>query len=117
MALSRLAAEFAAEIKQHDWQDAPYRTDRAGHSWERDSHRPSRVLDPGETASVRMNVVWVVAQVLGYHDPNFSVVEFVEAAGVQGFPDGWINAGVRTDFHTGRYQRPGTYEFDAQPTG
>jgi hypothetical protein len=117
MALSRLAAEFAAEIKQHDWRDAPYRADRAGHNWDRDSNRPSRILNPEEAATVRLNAVWVAAQVLGHRDPNFNVVEFAEAAGVQGFPAGWIQAGVRTDFQTGRYQRPGTYEFDAQPAG
>jgi hypothetical protein len=29
-----------------------------------------------------MNVMWVVAQVLGYADPNFDVYEFAEARGV-----------------------------------
>lgn len=40
MALSRLAQEFAAEIANHDWSDAPYRTDRAGH--QNSDDRPSR---------------------------------------------------------------------------
>jgi hypothetical protein len=31
MALSRLAEAFAAEICNHDWSDAPWRADRAGH--------------------------------------------------------------------------------------
>ena len=34
--LSRRALEFAAEISSHDWSDAPYRLDRAGHQRSKD---------------------------------------------------------------------------------
>lgn len=39
MALSRLAREFAAEINYHDWSDAPFRLDRAGHQRDHDGNR------------------------------------------------------------------------------
>jgi hypothetical protein len=56
--LSRLAAEFAAEIKNHDWSDAHLRTDRAGHSRSTDSHRPETgALSAEETDRVRVNVM------------------------------------------------------------
>jgi hypothetical protein len=32
MGLSRPARELAAEINHHDWSDAPFRADRAGHT-------------------------------------------------------------------------------------
>jgi hypothetical protein len=48
MALSRLAEDFAAEIRNHDWSDAPWRADRAGHDRSRDSNRVERdPLTPG----------------------------------------------------------------------
>lgn len=115
MALSRLAREFAAEIKNHDWSDAPYRIDRAGHRRENDSasKRSSKILDDGETNAVRMNVMWVTAQVLGHADPNFDVYEYAEACGVdtrnaRGGKDGTIKAGLR--LRDGRYHKPGTFE-------
>lgn len=112
MALSRLAQEFAAEIKLQDWSDAPYRCDRAGHRREHDS--PSKlskvILDTEETSSVRMNVMWVAAQVLGHADPNFDVYEFAEACDVNtrtrtGRQNGGIEAGLRKNGT--RYQQPG----------
>jgi hypothetical protein len=113
MALSRLAREFAAEIRQHDWSDAPWRLDRAGHNRRYDSNCGTQVLSPTETAAVRTNAMWVVAQVLGHADPNFDRYEFAEACGVRtltnsGRKDGYITAGLR--IHDGRYHRPGTYE-------
>lgn len=66
MALSRLAREFAQEIKLHEWSDSPYRADKAGHRREDDrgwEHKPR--LDNAQTDAVRMNVMWVVGQVLG----------------------------------------------------
>ncbi|GGK91143.1 hypothetical protein Ppa06_58460 [Planomonospora parontospora subsp. parontospora] len=114
MALSRLAQEFAAEINLHDWSDAPYRRDRAGHRRENDS--PSKLTDTlseTETDSVRMNAMWVVAQVLAHRDPNFDVYEFAEACGVDtrtntGRRDGGIEAGLRK--RGDHYQQPGMLE-------
>ena len=37
--LSHIATAFADEISNHDWSDAPYRLDRAGHHREDDSNR------------------------------------------------------------------------------
>ncbi|MEH1017192.1 hypothetical protein V6U90_29370 [Micromonospora sp. CPCC 206060] len=39
-------------------------------------------LSEVESNCVRKNAVWVVAQVLGYNDPNLDVYEFAEACGV-----------------------------------
>lgn len=56
-----------------------------------------------------MNVMWVVAQVLGHEDPSFDVLEFAGACGLDAKKDkGWIQAGVRTD--VSRYGLPGTYQ-------
>ena len=116
MPLSRLAQQFADEIRQHDWSDAPYRADRAGHQRSDDAgpgRSPAPQLTPGETDAVRMNVMWVTAQVLGYNDPNLDVYEYAEACGVNtstpsGRPrSGVINAGLRSAI-TGGYARPGT---------
>lgn len=102
--LSKLARDFAAEINYHDWVDAPYRADRAGHDRGRDGGRRSEnYLSPQETESVRMNVMWVVAQVLSHHDPNLDVYRFAEACGVDTrtssgrLRSGAIPAGLRTD--------------------
>ncbi|MEV1084148.1 hypothetical protein AB0I98_39075 [Streptomyces sp. NPDC050211] len=117
MALSRLAQQFAAEIRNHDWSDAPWRLDRAGHS--RASDSKSKVtdqrLDDDEARRVKTNAMWVTAQVLGYNDPNFDVYEFAEACGVntrnsRGGKDGGIDAGLRKQY--GQYMRPGTWKFD-----
>ncbi|WP_064066969.1 hypothetical protein [Prescottella equi] len=84
--LSREALEFAAEIRNHDWSDAPYRIDRAGHRRENDTQPrlTETVLSAEETERVRLNVVWVVAQVLMHQDPNLDVEKFAEASGVSG---------------------------------
>lgn len=105
--LSRLAHELAAEIAQHDWSDAPFRTDRAGHSRLHDTNAGVEQLSPKQTDAVRLNVIWVTAQVLAYNDPNFDVVEFAEAAGDPGTNTGWLKAGLRRDTH--EYDVPGTY--------
>jgi hypothetical protein len=107
MALSRIAAEFAAEIKQHDWSDAPYRLDRAGHDRETDTNRGPDVLSVGESMKVRTNVMWVAAQVLGYSDPNFDVHEFAAACGVHGIHPGFISGGIR---NWNGHHKPGTYD-------
>lgn len=111
MALSRLAAEFAAEIKLHDWSDAPYRADRAGHRRSDDRNRQVPQLAPVETETVVMNVMWVTAQVLGHRDPNFDVYEYAEACGVKtknrdGSRNRGILAGIRTEAD-GSYSTPG----------
>jgi hypothetical protein len=120
MALSRHARELAAEIRLQDWSDAHIRADRAGHRREHDTNRSSwPPLDAHQTDTVRMNVMWVAAQALGYADPNFDPYEFAEACGVNtltkyGRRNGGITAGLRRDL-AGRYHRPGTYEFDEDP--
>ncbi|WP_141753822.1 hypothetical protein [Streptomyces luteocolor] len=111
MALSALARQFAAEISNHDWSDAPYRTDRAGHARSMDSG-PTRQLEPNETDAVRMNAMWVTAQVLGYQDPSLDLFEFAEACGVniytlRGEKSGYITSGVRRN-EQGHYAIPGT---------
>lgn len=114
MALSHIARLHAAEIRNHDWSDAPFRADRAGHDRTHDGVRGPQLTDV-ETETVRVNVVWVTAQVLGYDDPNFDVYEFAEACGVDirtpsGRLNGGIAAGVRAQ--DGRYARPGTWSYD-----
>lgn len=106
--LSRLAREFADEIKSHDWSDAHDRADRAGHQRSNDTHRTEQ-LSERQTENVRMNVVWVTGQVLGHADPNFDVVEFAIACGITLYPEGWIKAGVRTI--NGVWAIPGTFDY------
>ncbi|GAA4082791.1 hypothetical protein [Actinomadura miaoliensis] len=112
MALSRLAQELAAEIRLQDWSDAPYRIDRAGHRREYDSNKGDKVLNANETANIRTNVMWVVAQVLGHQDPNFDPHEFAQACGVnaynsRGGKSGVITSGLRRT-PDGRYFKPGS---------
>lgn len=114
MALSRLAREFAAEIRNHDWSDAPYRADRAGHQHHDDRpERQTAQLKDDEAVNVKTNVMWEVAQVLGHADPNFDEHEFAEAAGVnpydsRGRKSRSITAGLRKV--EGQYCRPGTWD-------
>jgi hypothetical protein len=106
--LSRLASEFAAEIKNHDWSDAHLRADRAGHSRRADTHRPDAdTLSAEETNRVRVNVMWVTAQVLGHRDANFDVVEFAKECGVSGFSPAALRSGLRRE--KGVYAAPGTW--------
>lgn len=116
MALSRLAQEFADEIKQHDWSDAPYRRDRAGHDRVSDTHSTSSVLTENGPNIVLWNVVVVTAQVLMYSDPNLDLVEFAIACGLPSGmtgtsekPDGFLKEGIRRNT-SGQVTRPGTYE-------
>lgn len=83
--LSRRALEFAAEISSHDWSDAPYRLDRAGHQRRTDTRSRNSDQEPltvNQTHNVLTNVVWVVAQVLKHEDPNLDLYEFAAACGV-----------------------------------
>jgi len=103
--LNRLAAEMAAEIASHDWSDAPYRLDRAGHQRAIDSpkRRTRDVLSPDQTDYLRTNVMWVTAQVLKHADPNLDLHEYAAACGVprsithrsNGSPSDAIVYGVR----------------------
>lgn len=80
--LSRLARELAAEIASHDWSDAPYRIDRAGHQRRHDSRRSETQLGDAEADFVRTNVMWVTAQVLRHADPNLDLYEYAAACAV-----------------------------------
>jgi hypothetical protein len=113
MTLSRLAAQFAAEIAGHDWSDAPFRADRAGHRRERDSNAyGSAQLDVVQTECVKVNAMWVTAQVLAFNDPNFDVNEFARACGFGEFSasgnrwGGTFVAGLRRV--SGAWMEPGT---------
>lgn len=120
MTLSRLAQEFAAEIKQHDWSDAPWRIDRAGHDRETDTKAKPEVLDRDDTDRLRWNVVLVTAQVLKYSDPNLNLAEFAIACGLPfrltgtiERPDGGLKAGIRMSNDVPpKIARPGTWDFD-----
>ncbi|MQY11489.1 hypothetical protein SRB5_16080 [Streptomyces sp. RB5] len=121
--LSRFAAQLAAEIKQHDWSDAPYRADKAGHNRQMDGRNATPTqLDPQQTRMLTMNVAWVAAQVLAYNDPNLDEHEFFEACGLNARnKDGRLSGGVTHGlrFETvenggRRFQVPGTYRFDLE---
>jgi hypothetical protein len=91
MALSRLAQEFASEIANHDWEDAPYRWDRAGHRRATDTKQSDKSLSPQETQNLKCNVVSVVSQVLWHRDRNFDPYEFAEACGLDTRPRGRLD--------------------------
>lgn len=85
-ALPRIVREFAGEIAHHDWSDAPFRCDRAGHMRSVDRKLVRSQLDETETAAVKLNVAWVVAQVLGLNGllrDEDDVYEFMEQCGVE----------------------------------
>ncbi|MFD5342295.1 hypothetical protein ACFWJY_00615 [Streptomyces anulatus] len=124
MALSRIAAQFAAEINQHDWSDAPYRADRAGHQRAVDRTNSDQ-LKPQEIEVLKMNVAWVTGQVLAFNDPNFNEHEFFAACGLNprstsGQLSGWVTNGLRFESApdgSRRYQVPGKLQYeDAHPT-
>lgn len=117
MTLSPLAAHLAAEINAHDWSDAPYRFDRAGHRRDRDSasRRSQKVLTPDQTELVQANAAMVVAQVVGYLEgESFDPHEFALMAGVarsvrltaRGQRSGSIDAALRKDHDL--YDTPGS---------
>ena len=120
MALSKLAQQHADEIANHDWSDAPYRIDRAGHRRSDDRDRATGQLTAHQTEFVKTNAMWVTAQVLAYNDPNFDVYEFAAACGINtrtrsGHVDGGIAEGLRKS--TGQYCIPGTWETDPLTAG
>lgn len=100
--LSTLAQSLADEIRAQDWSDAHSRADGARHDRHQDRTKAEQ-LDEDQTENVRVNVMWVVAQALSDHDPNFDVHAFAEAAGVHrdfrlrrdGTLSGGIPAGIR----------------------
>lgn len=113
--LSRIAEDFASEIKQQYWSDAHTRIDKAGHLREDDKiSKQTDQLSDDQTDRVRLNVAWVVCQVLKYYDPNLNEHEFVEACGVphsltrrkDGSPSAAITYGLRFDAE-GKAQPPG----------
>ncbi|MGW7196633.1 hypothetical protein [Streptomyces chryseus] len=111
MALSQEASDYAAEIRLHDWSDAPYRTNRAGHDRTTDYKATKEHLNDLETARVRWNVMITAAQFFQYRDPNFNLPEFAEACGVDmNAPTGrWLGnleAGLRHD-RNGHVSPPG----------
>jgi hypothetical protein len=97
MVLSREAREFADEIRSHDWSDAPFRLDRAGHRRDLDSKAGDRTLSQWETETVRGNVIFVVAQVLKHKDPGLDLDEFTAACGDPAMAGGVMRNGVRFD--------------------
>lgn len=100
--LSTIAQSLADEIRAQDWSDAHSRADGARHSRTADRTQSAQLTED-ETETVHVNVMWVVAQALSDHDPNFDVHAFAEAAGVSrryrlrkdGSASGGISAGVR----------------------
>ncbi|MCR5977479.1 hypothetical protein GDN83_06950 [Gordonia jinghuaiqii] len=117
MTLSFLAAHMAAEINAHDWSDAPYRFDRAGHRREKDtpSRRSGLALTADETQLVKANAAMVAAQVIGYLEgESFDPHEFALMAGVsreirltaRGQRSGSIDAALRKD--NGCFDTPGS---------
>ena len=100
--LSTFAQSLADEIRAQDWSDAHNRADGARHDRQRDRTK-TPMLTPDETETIRVNVMWVAAQALADHDPNFDIHAFAEAAGVDesyrlrkdGTPSGGIAAGIR----------------------
>lgn len=114
--LGRLAQEFAAEIANHDWSDAPYRLDRAGHHRDDDTNRGLDFLEnPEDVDRIRTNVMWVTAQVLMHSDPNLDILEYAEACGIprwithnrDGRPSGVLDAGIRK--RDGQVAKPGPW--------
>lgn len=117
MTLSPLADHLAAEINAHDWSDAPYRFDRAGHRRDRDAPQrlSHQVLTPQETELVKANAAMVAAQVIGYLEgKTFDPHEFALSAGVarsirltaRGQRSGSIDAALRKN--NDRYDTPGS---------
>ena len=100
--LSHVAQLLALEIKNQDWSDAHNRSDGARHDRTADRTQTPR-LQPDEAATVKMNVVWVVAQALAAAEPGFNARAFAELAEVdpgylltrRGTPNGMIEAGIR----------------------
>ncbi len=118
MALSRLAQQFADEIREHDWSDAHTRLDRAGHRRIDDRSTTAEPLTEEEADRIRTNVMRVTAQVLRYNDRNFNVHEFAERAGVpdsirlrkDGSTSAAIDMGLRFN-RDGEAHVPGTRDF------
>lgn len=110
--LSTIAQALADEIRTQDWSDVHSRADGARHDRATDRTAAPQ-LDDDETDTVRVNVMWVAAQALSDHDPNFDVHAFAEAAGVSeryrlrkdGSPSGGIDAGIRPK-RTGQIYTP-----------
>ena len=122
-ALTARERHLAAEIRAHDWSEAPYRATGTAHAPSGDGNgsdggSPGSAaprLSPEEAERVRVNVMWVVAQCLGYEDPEFNPDAFAEAAGVtrdyRCTPFGGRSAIVREGLRVGTdgsYDTPGS---------
>ena len=126
-ALTARERHLAAEIRAHDWSEAPYRATGTAHAPTGDgsgSGSGSGDGSPGSAAPrlsqeeaerVRVNVMWVVAQCLGYEDPEFNPDAFAEAAGITrdyrctpfGGPSAIVREGLRVGTD-GSYDTPGS---------
>ena len=120
-ALTARERHLAAEIRAHDWSEAPYRATGTAHAPTGDGSgdgSPGSAaprLSPEEAERVRVNVMWVVAQCLGYEDPEFNPDAFAEAAGItrdyRCTPFGGRSAIVREGLRVGTdgsYDTPGS---------
>ena len=108
--LSRAAELMAMEIRNHDWSDAPYRVDRAGHRRDKDSNSSGiTALSKWETEGILTNVMFVTAQVLGSDDPNFDSMEYAKACGVpERYLNGYVDSGIRKN-DSGLIESPETW--------
>lgn len=108
--LSRTAELMAMEIRNHDWSDAPYRVDRAGHRRDLDSNSVhTELLTEREAKDILTNVMFVSAQALGSDDPNFDPMEYAKACGVpKYYLNGYVDSGIRRD-EAGMIESPETW--------
>ncbi|GAA3032022.1 hypothetical protein [Streptosporangium longisporum] len=53
---------------------------------------------------MKVNVMWVTAQVLAHADPNFDIHEFAPLSGVRGLSPFLPKSGLRRD-HDGNYMQ------------
>lgn len=118
-ALTSRERQLADEIAAHDWAGAPYYPSGAAHATP-ETGAPR--LEDHEAERVRVNVMWVVAQCLGYEDPEFNPDAFAVACGVTrdyrctpfGGPSTIIREGLRIGMD-GSYSRPGEGPHGAPP--
>lgn len=120
-ALTARERQLAAEIRAHDWSEAPYRATGTAHAPSSDGSdggsggSAAPRLSEQEAERVRVNVMWVVAQCLGYEDPEFNPDVFASAAGVTrdylctpfGGPSAIVREGLRVGAD-GCYDTPGS---------
>lgn len=121
-ALTARERHLAAEIAAHDWAAAPHRAGGAARGRPGDEAGDHPRLAPEEAERVRANVMWVVAQCLGYEDPELPHDAFAAACGVTrdyrctpfGGPSTIVREGLRIGVD-GAYDVPGSTP--ARPRG